>query len=397
MTDRVLIIDDDQHLLSSFRRQLGNQFDLVTAQGGQQGIDEVMAAHHEKKPFAVVVSDMRMPGLDGIETLIRIRDIAPDTVRMMLTGNADQQTAIDAVNQGQIFRFYSKPTSPEYLAAGLRTGVEQFRLITAERELLEKTLSGSISVLCDVMSLNDPLAARVSARLRDYVRRLTIEFNMPQRWQLEIAATLAPLGKAMIPPEIQAKIKAGAPLGEAERSIVEQAPETARHLIANIPRLSKVAEIVYLQDRGFDGSGFPANGPRGNQIPLDARLLKILKDLAAIVESTGSANAAAFAEMDKRKSIYDPQLLSKVRICLEKVSAAPPASILRIPLASLQLGHVLASDVRLSNGHLILAAGTPIQHAQMERLKALARIFTFIEPIEVKEADPEEVIPGESA
>jgi response regulator RpfG family c-di-GMP phosphodiesterase len=390
MTDKVLIIDDDQHLLSSFRRQLGTQFDLVTAQGGQQGIDAVMMARQEKAPFAVVVSDMRMPGMDGVETLTRIREVAPDTVRMMLTGNADQQTAIDAVNQGQIFRFYSKPTSPDYLAAGLKSGIEQFKLITAERELLEKTLSGSISVLCDVMSLNDPFAARISARLRDYVRRLISEFNMPQRWPLEVAATLAPLGKAMIPLELQAKLKVGAPLNEAEQSVVDQAPETARHLIANIPRLSKVAEIVYLQDRGYDGSGFPANGPRGADIPLDARLLKILKDLAAIVENTGSANAAAFAEMEKRKAAYDPQLLAKVKICLQKAAAAVPANILRVPLSGLQPGHVLASDLRLSNGHLIFASGTPMQEAQLERLRALRKIFTFVEPIDVKEFTPTE-------
>ncbi|HMA50255.1 MAG TPA: HD domain-containing phosphohydrolase [Magnetospirillaceae bacterium] len=392
MTDRVLIIDDDHHLLSSFRRQLGTQFDLETAQGGSQGVDAVIAAQHEQKPFAVVVSDMRMPGMDGIETLLRIKEVAPDTVRMMLTGNADQQTAIDAVNQGQIFRFYSKPTSPEYLANGLRSGAEQYKLVTAERELLEKTLSGSINLLCDVMSLNDPFAARISARLRDYVRRLITEFKMPQRWPLEIAATLAPLGKAMIPLELQAKMKVGAPLNEAEQSVVEQAPETARHLIANIPRLAKVAEIVYLQDRGYDGSGFPQNGPKGADIPLDARLLKILKDLAAIVESTGTANNQAFAEMDKKRAVYDPQLLAKVRLCLVRDSSAPPPNLLRIPLASLKAGHVMASDLRLSNGHLIFASGTPIGEPQLERLKALRRIFTFIEPIEVKD-----VIPRESA
>ena len=392
MTSRVLIIDDDAHLLSSFRRQLSGYFDLEIAQGGRQGIDTVIAAQQDRKPFAVVVSDMRMPELDGIETLVRIKEIAPDTIRMMLTGNADQQTAIDAVNLGQIFHFYNKPVSPEYLANGIRTGIEQYRLVTAERELLEKTLSGSISLLCDVMSLNDPAAARISARLHDYVRRLTIEFNMPQRWVLEIAARLAPLGKAMIPMEIQAKLRSGARLDEVERSVVDQSPETARHLIANIPRLAKVAEIIYLQDRGFDGSGFPDNGPKGADIPLDARLLKILKDLAAIVETsdTGVASPQAFAEMNKRKQVYDPQLLSRVRLCLEREAAERPANLLRVPLADLKPGHVLASDVKLSNGHQIFPSGITISAVHLERLRILRRICTFVEPIDVKEALQEE-------
>ncbi len=383
MTDRVLIIDDDPHVLSSFRRQLSERFSIETALGGDKGIEAVLAAVQHADPFAVVVSDMRMPGLDGIETLTRIREIAPETVRMMLTGNAEQQTAVDAINEGHIFRFYSKPTSAEYLAAGLTAGIEQFKLVVAERELLEQTLTGSINLLCDIMTMNDPLAARLSARLRDYVRRLTIEFKMPQRWPLEIAATLSPLSNAVIPSEVSAKMRAGIPLDKMERSIVDDVPHTVRRLIANIPRLGKVAEILYLQDRGFDGSGLPADGPSGTAIPLDARLLRILRDLALIVDQTNLPNAAAFAEMAKRGSVYDPQLLAKVRACLEKDAAPLASDRKKIPLSELAAGDVLASDVKLAHGHLILVAGTPIGVPQLERLRTLRRIFSFIEPIEI--------------
>lgn len=384
MADRVLIIDDDHHLLSSFRRQLSGQFDMTVAQGGQAGIEAVLAAQQERRPFAVVVSDMRMPGLDGIETLIRIHEIAPDTVRMMLTGNADQQTAVDAINQGHIFRFYNKPTSPEYLAVGLKAGIEQYRLVTAERELLEQTLAGSIKLLSDVMALNDPIAARLSTRLRDYVRRLTVEFKMPHRWPLEIAATLAPLGNAIIPTDILAKQRNGQQLSEVERSIIAHGPETARNLIANIPRLAKVAEIVYLQDRGFDGTGAPANGPKGADIPFDARLLKILKDLAAIVETTGAPNAEAFAKMDKQRSIYDPQMLVKVRGCLQNTSEKMSYAVAQVAVIDLKAGQVLASEMKLDNGHVIFPAGTPLQAPEIERLRALSKIFSFVEPVEIR-------------
>ena len=149
MGERCLIVDDDHHLLSALRRQLGERFDLETAQGGQQAIEAVREAAGQRDPFAVVVCDMRMPGMDGIETLKRIRDLAPDTVRIMLTGNADQQTAIEAINQGSIFRFYTKPCSQEQLEAGLEAALGQYRLVTAERELLESTLAGSIKVLVE--------------------------------------------------------------------------------------------------------------------------------------------------------------------------------------------------------------------------------------------------------
>ena len=158
MADKILLVDDDPNLLSALQRQLRKRFDLTTAQGGEEALAAVRAAAERREPFAVVLSDMRMPGMDGIEVLKQVKDIAPETVRMMLTGNADQQTAIAAINEGSILRFYTKPCPAEQLVAGLAAGVEQYRLVTAERDLFEKTLAGSIKVLADVVSMNDPTA-----------------------------------------------------------------------------------------------------------------------------------------------------------------------------------------------------------------------------------------------
>ena len=125
-SDAILVVDDDSHVLSSFRRQLGDRFNLTTVQSGNEAIDRVQRACEAKKPFAVVICDMRMPGIDGVETLEEIRTVSPNTVRLMLTGNADQQTAIDAINRGQIFRFYTKPFPLDQLGEA-----EQIRISTA--------------------------------------------------------------------------------------------------------------------------------------------------------------------------------------------------------------------------------------------------------------------------
>lgn len=382
MGERILIVDDDPHLLSALRRQLGENFVLETAQGGEAAIAAVQQSLDDHDPFAVVVCDMRMPGLDGIETLKRIRALSGDTVRMMLTGNADQQTAIEAINQGAIFRFYTKPCPSEQLEAGLNAGLEQYRLVTAERELLESTLTGSIKVLVDVVAMNDPVAHALGSRLREWVRVLTEEFRMPQRWKLEIAASLVSIGQVAIPPELTARKRQGEVLSPEEQSIFEQAPAAGRNLIAHIPRLAGVAEVVYLQDRGYDGSGFPADGPVGNDIPLDARLLKVLKDLALATEG-GELTKGSFAELDKRRSQYDPVLLSKVRTCLEALGRVAPATSIEVPLAALRPGQTILSDIRLVNGHLILSAKTQLSVVQVERLRNLRRIFTFVEPVKV--------------
>lgn len=383
MGERILVIDDDVNLLSSFRRHLSQTFDVVTAVGGAEALAEVRAAGAAQIPFAAAVCDMRMPVMDGVETLGRLKELSPDTVRIMLTGNADQQTAIDAINRGAIFRFYTKPYPVDDLREGLLAACGQYRLVTAERELLEKTLTGSIKVLVDVASMNDAVVAGLATRLREWVRLLTTEFRMPQRWQLEIAATLVPVGQVALPPELVAKKRSGEVLTDLEQSLFDRIPEAGRNLIANIPRLAGVAEIVYLQDRGFDGSGFPADGPVGNDIPLDARLLKILKDLAEATEG-GPLTRAAFAVLDRRPAQYDPVLLPKVRACLEKVAEMQPVKAAEVPLSSLRAGQTVLSDIRLANGHLILAANTQLSPAQIERLQTLRRVFNFVEPIKIR-------------
>lgn len=383
MPDRVLLIDDDANLLSALQRQLRKQFDLTVAEGGQAALKAVEAANERREPFAVALCDMRMPGMDGIEVLSRIRDLAPETVRMMLTGNADQQTAIDAINKGAIFRFYTKPCPAEELALGLKAGCDQYALVTAERDLLEKTLAGSIKVLADVVAMNDPVAYTIATRLREWVRLLTVEFKLPHRWQLEIAAMLLPIGLVSVPPELIAKQRRGEELSDAERAVFERTPEAARNLVANIPRLSKVAEVLWLQDRGFDGSGFPADGPKGNDIPFDARLLKILKDIAELSKG-GAPDAAAFAEIDRRRSQYDPNLLFKVRTCLLPLMTATTVTEVDVPISALRAGHTVLTDIRLSNGHLILSANTLLSAAQVERLRSLGKIYSFAEPVRVR-------------
>lgn len=383
MPERILLIDDDPNLLSGLQRQLRKRYDLTTALGGEAALAEIAQALEKRDPFAVVVCDMRMPGMDGIEVLSRIREQSPDTVRLMLTGNADQQTAIDAINKGNIFRFFNKPCPSDDLAGGLDCALAQYRLITAEKELLEKTLAGSIKMLADVVSMNDPVAYALSCRLREWVRVLTVEFKLPVRWQLDIAAMLVPIGLVAVPPELIAKKRRGEKLTDAERSVFERAPEAARNLIANIPRLGKVADVILFHDRGFDGTGFPADGPKGTDIPFDARLLKILKDLAETVGS-GQPNPNAFAQMERNAKLYDPILYARVKACLLSIVTEESPTEVEVPVSVLRPGNMVISDIVLTNGHLILAANTRLSAAQVERLQSLGRIHSFVEPVRVR-------------
>ncbi|MBF0130156.1 MAG: response regulator, partial [Alphaproteobacteria bacterium] len=222
--ERILLVDDDPHLLSALRRQLGDEFALTTASTGKDAVEAVRSAAKERAPFAVALCDMRMPGMNGVETLAAIREAAPDTVRMMLTGHADQETSIQAINRGNILRFYLKPCPAEQLREGLRAGVHQYHLVTAEWDLLERTLTGSLRVLIDALSMNDPVAFAHTARMREWVRALGPALSLPKPWQIEIAATLHEIGRLAIPAEIIAKKASGEALSDLEQALIDRTP-----------------------------------------------------------------------------------------------------------------------------------------------------------------------------
>ena len=135
MNAKLLFVDDDESLLASYKRQLRKQFQIETAVGGREALELI----EQNGPYAVIVSDYRMPFMDGIEFLARVREIAPDTVRIMLTGSGDMQAAIQAVNEGNIFRFLTKPCSIDVQGESLNTGIEQYQQITRERDYNKKT------------------------------------------------------------------------------------------------------------------------------------------------------------------------------------------------------------------------------------------------------------------
>lgn len=136
---RVLFVDDDQSVLDSLRRGLRGCYDVATARGPEEGLRVVK----EEGPFAVVVSDLRMPGMDGVHFLQKIKELCPLCVGIMLTGHGDLSTAMAAVNEGHIFRFLTKPCPIPSLSHALDAGLEQYRMAAAEKDLLRVTLENA--------------------------------------------------------------------------------------------------------------------------------------------------------------------------------------------------------------------------------------------------------------
>jgi DNA-binding NtrC family response regulator len=219
MTDRILFVDDEPNVLSSIRRSLRNKFSVETAGGG----DEALRKLRTDEEYAVIVSDMRMPGMSGVEFLAEAKKLAPNSVRLMLTGNADQQTAVDAVNVGDVFRFLNKPCQGDELSKSLTVAVRQYQLITAEKELLESTLRGSIKALSDVLALSSPEIFGRATRLRNHVRRFAMQLKLDDVWQHESIALLSQIGCAAISEDLVKRHRSVAAMagGRAEGSLVQ--------------------------------------------------------------------------------------------------------------------------------------------------------------------------------
>jgi response regulator RpfG family c-di-GMP phosphodiesterase len=329
---------------------------------------------------------MRMPGMDGVATLERIRAIAPDTVRIMLTGNADQQTAIEAVNRGQVFTFLNKPCPPDLLGPALENALKQAELIRVERELLEGTLTGSVRVLSEVLGMVLPEALSHGQRLRQAMRTFATAAQATPLWELEIAALLSPLGLASVPPDTLRKLEARMDVTLEERAIVERVPQVGHDLLAGIPRLEGAARIILFQQKNFDGSGFPAEICAGNDIPIGARMLKILLDRIAL-EGLPGGHSRAHETMKARAGAYDPKLLGLSFLCLPnairgEVSAGNP--VLRLKMDELAPGQIIAADIRSTGGMLVVSAGHQLTSAMINRLGNLSEIGEISGPFMVQ-------------
>jgi response regulator RpfG family c-di-GMP phosphodiesterase len=381
MSEKILFVDDDPNLLTSCERSFRKQFQLDTAEGGEAGLAKIA----ERGPYAVVVSDRQMPRMDGIQFLAAVRQRAPETVRIMLTGNVDLEAAVRVVNEGNIFRFLIKPCPHETLSRALEDAIAQYRLITSEKELLNKTLSGSIKLLTDMLAAVDVKSYTPSERMRELINELTRKLAMDNAWEVHLAAMLAPIGYITLPPETVVKARTDQMLSRVEEQLLATVPEIAARLLANIPRLEGVSKIVRYQQKRFDGTGYPQDLVKGDAIPPGARLLKVLLDMQAL-QAEGIPAAKALGELQQRKGWYDVNLLAIVRAAVGGQDAGPSTTKpnISVTVADLTVGMVLYSDLLTKQGTLMLTAGHRITPMSLQKIQNFDQLSGIKEPIFVE-------------
>ncbi|WP_043794622.1 HD domain-containing phosphohydrolase [Solidesulfovibrio fructosivorans] len=378
MNKRVLFIDDDERILAGFRRNLHGAFEVDTAVGPEAGLAKVK----DNPAYAVVVSDLRMPGMDGIAVLSKVREMRPETVRVMLTGYADLEAAIAAVNEGNIFRFLTKPCETSYLTGVLTAAVEQYRLVMAERELLEGTLRGSLKMLSEVLSLLRPEVYGRVSRIAPYVRPLSRLCGDPSPWQTEAAAMLCLMGYITLPDALITRVERGRALSAEEAAIYRQHVEVASRLVANIPRMGGVAKAIAYQEKNFDGGGFPGDAVRGKDIPMGARILRVLLEFDRLL-TAGQAKAEAYKALKQAAGVYDPDVVAAFGEVLGEESNLV---IVPMPVKSLRDNMILAEDMFVMRGGQtlkVLPKGYALSSVALAHISKLARYESVTDPVKV--------------
>lgn len=383
MSDLILAVDDEPMVLRAYQRSLGDQFNLRTAEGPIAALEML-----EAEEYAVILTDLKMPGMDGIDFLQGARTLRPDAVRLMISGHADMGDALNSINEAGVFRLMLKPCPTEKVAEALNAGLEQYRLITAERQLLESTLNGAIHTLTDILSLLDSEAYGQAQLRRGMARKLALELKQAP-WNFEMAAQLADIGRASLPTALNEKIKNEQPLSEAETHMLEQVPEFSSNLLQRIPRLESVTEAILYQDKHFDGTGFPKDALANEQIPIAARVLHAIKALLALT-AQGNSPEDAISFLKREPKRYDPAIVRALYACIhllrKKSTGTGP---LEIKLHKLAEGMVLLKDIRTTSGMMVLPTETRITQLHVQRIRNFAQFNRLEEPFLVE-------IPGQA-
>lgn len=381
---RVLFVDDNVNLLSSIRRVVRGKVDLVTAESASDAMQILMT----DQSIAAVVSDQNMPTMKGVDFLAEVAKKWPLVVRVMQTGNSDQDTAIAAINAGQVFRFIRKPYAPEQLLEIIEQAVEHHKVLTAEQRLLETTLAGSVKLLTELLGQMRPdifaQAMEVNAISKSIARKIAI----PHAWELDIASLLYSLGLVTLPANLQAKLANDVRLTVTEKNILDQSANVAASLIANIPKLENVAKYVALSRRGYDGSGYPDDGPVGDDIPLISRVLRIGIDISYLASVKKISIADASMQLVSNPSPYDHDLLGKIAETLVFDSATLTKNTTKITVEhhELRAGDHIINDIKATNGRLMLKRGAVLTELTISRLNGLLKVAEIDNNFEILRA-----------
>jgi len=321
-SSQILFVDDDTRLLASIRRMLGKAFSIQTAQSGAEALEIL----EKKGPFAVVVSDIKMPEMDGITFLSQVKERYPDTVRMLLTAFANLQNALDAINSGYVFRLLMKPCNEQNLHQALSDALYQHQLIHNQYEIeglrkLKKAMDGIVSGFVAMVEARDPYTAGHQRKVTNLSLAIaqTLGLDRERMECLRLGAMVHDVGKVYIPSEFLNK---PAKLTEAEFTIIKAHPVVGYNILQHVEFPWPVSQVVLQHHERIDGSGYPYGTPDA-QLLTESRILAVADVVDAMTSHRPYRAAlgmeAALEEIHKyKKTHYDQDIVEACDDLLRK-------------------------------------------------------------------------------
>jgi CheY-like chemotaxis protein len=369
---RILLVDDEQRILDAMRRTLHGRYVVSTASSGEEGLQALKDSSESGTPFTVIVSDMKMPGMDGSEFLGRAHEVLPDAVLMILSGQADLNSTIATVNNANLFRFLTKPVLSPDLWAALDAAQRQHELVVAERELLQQTLTGAVEVLADVLAQASSSAGRRTTRVRTLVTETARRRGLQDDWRLPLAADLSQLGCIAVPTEVLETVEAGGQLTDAECRIFETHPVLAHRLISRIPRLEEIARWIGEQTTL-------------HRLENTGRLEDAEEVFAACVAFMAELDAGEAPQRIMRylenTDRYSRRVLEAVHLASHALKAK--GTLREVRAVHIHPGMILAEDVVTATGMVLVRKGEEVNEMLATRIANFARSVGVVEPLRV--------------
>ena len=408
----VLLVDDEENILRAIQRLLMDEdFDIETATSGEAALEKLQTLEN----VGLIVSDQRMPGMNGAEFLGRSREILPHAQRILLTGYSDINATIEAINKGGASRYLSKPWDDDELTHVIRDAVALYRqdiekrrlndIINQQKEELEawnnslkkrllqttatireqnqaiknldetspaEILSRTFDNFFEVMGDRNAVHARtVSILVTDVARKMNLNAETVATFRL--AALLHDAGK--FGSHSLTLHKHPDEMSESEVSDYQQHPTKGEEMFSKVEELADILPLIRSHHEAFDGSGFP-DGLHGEAIPLGARLIAIADHIEKSAHSVGN-NRADYALMNARFSgggLLDPQLVTKFKAITKVVyfegKKAGMAAEVEITPAELAPGMTISRDVESGSGVLLMQRGNILDAAGIALIRS---------------------------
>jgi CheY-like chemotaxis protein len=364
MNNKILCVDDEESILKGFQLNLRKDFELHLASNGSEGLE----VFDREKGFALVLSDMRMPQMDGATMLSEIKKRDPEVVTVLLTGHTDFESAMSAVNEGSIFRMLSKPCPPEMLIRVLGDGLAQHDLVKSKRILLDQTLRGAVDALAQSLSTAKPLFFGRAQRVRRIANELSDMLKIEDAWRVDIASIFSQLAYISLPESVTEDVYYKRDLTSGVKEMVRKFPEETEKIIEKIPGLEKVGEILgklTVQHRFEDDDD--------TGLRKAASILRVALDFD-YYEEQGHDRSLIVQTLKSRKDDYDPDVTE----CLSQLLAVAEQKyrLEEILIRRLETGMRLAQELRLADGLLVASSGTDVDRQLLKVIRNYASCYS---------------------